>query len=144
MNWARVEFNWATCWIVLFQLHPYAPYLLVQNLVDAIFICRVPNPDSVVAVHTPSGVFSARSLLPNQKGCFRGSRLVSLKETELLEESTLESDEFEPLSVAKCRVFKRLKNKVTCILSFYQNNSFSICSYKNKEKGKRKKKLLLC
>ncbi|KAF5451745.1 hypothetical protein F2P56_026823 [Juglans regia] len=72
---------------------------------------RVPNPDSVVAVHTPSGVFSARSLLQNQKGCFRGSRLVSLKKTELLESSNLESDEFEPLSAAKCRVFKRLKNK---------------------------------
>ncbi|KAG6663689.1 histone-lysine N-methyltransferase ATX3-like isoform X2 [Carya illinoinensis] len=72
---------------------------------------RVPNPDSVLAIHTPSGVFSPRSLLENRKGCFRGSRLSSLKKTELLESPSLESNEFEPLSAAKCRIFKRLRSK---------------------------------
>ncbi|KAB1219623.1 Histone-lysine N-methyltransferase ATX4 [Morella rubra] len=74
---------------------------------------RVPNPDAVLAVHTPSGVFSARSLLENRKGCFRGSRLVSLKKSELPESSNLESNDFEPLSAARCRVFKRLNSKRT-------------------------------
>ncbi|KAF5451749.1 hypothetical protein F2P56_026826 [Juglans regia] len=72
---------------------------------------RVPNPDSVLAIHTPSGVFSPRSLLENRKGCFRGSRLGSLKKTELLESTSLESNEFEPLSAAKCRIFKRLSKR---------------------------------
>ncbi|XP_050280103.1 histone-lysine N-methyltransferase ATX3 isoform X2 [Quercus robur] len=72
---------------------------------------REPNPDAVVVVHTPAGVFSARSLLPNQQGCFRGSRLASLKNTELPESPTSEINEFEPLSSARCRAFKRSKNK---------------------------------
>lgn len=71
---------------------------------------RVPNPNAVVVVHTPSGVFSARSV-ENQTGCFRGSRLISLKKTEVPESSTIEINEFEPLSAARCRVFKRSNNK---------------------------------
>ncbi|XP_062155071.1 histone-lysine N-methyltransferase ATX3 [Alnus glutinosa] len=71
---------------------------------------RVPNPDAVVVVHTPLGVFSARSV-ENQTGCFRGSRLISLKKTEVPESSTIEINEFEPLSAARCRVFKRSNNK---------------------------------
>ena len=77
------------------------------------FTRREPKPDAVVVVHTPAGVFSARSLLPNQQGCFRGSRLASLKNTELPESPTSEINEFEPLSSARCRAFKRSKNKVT-------------------------------
>lgn len=72
---------------------------------------RDPNPDAVVVVHTPAGVFSARSLLPNPQGCFRGSRLASLKNTELPESSTVEINEFEPLSAARCRAFIRSNNK---------------------------------
>ncbi|XP_044480536.1 histone-lysine N-methyltransferase ATX3-like isoform X2 [Mangifera indica] len=74
-------------------------------------IHRSPNPDAVVVVHTPTGVFAGRSLLQNQKGCFRGSRLVSSKGTEFPEASTPEADELEPLSAARCRVFRRSKDK---------------------------------
>ncbi|KAJ0111835.1 hypothetical protein Patl1_00604 [Pistacia atlantica] len=74
-------------------------------------IHRSPNPDAVVAVHTPTGVFAGRSLLQNQKGCFRGSRLVSSKRTEFPEASTSEANELEPLSAARCRVFRRSKDK---------------------------------
>ena len=74
-------------------------------------MCRAPNPDAVVVVHTPSGVFAARSLLQNQKGCFRGSRLVSSKRIEV-QGSTLETIEFEPDSAARCRVFKRSSYEV--------------------------------
>ncbi|GMN42921.1 hypothetical protein TIFTF001_012121 [Ficus carica] len=72
---------------------------------------RAPNPDAVVVVHTPTGVFAARSLLQNQKGCFRGSRLVSSKRIEV-QGSTLETIEFEPDSAARCRVFKRSSYKL--------------------------------
>eukprot|EP00258_Populus_trichocarpa_P011756 XP_002320864.3 histone-lysine N-methyltransferase ATX3 isoform X3 [Populus trichocarpa] len=72
---------------------------------------RKPNPDYAVVVRTPSGVFSGRSLLQNQNGCLRGSRLVSSKRVELPEPSTTGSNEFEPLSAAKCRAFKRTNHK---------------------------------
>ncbi|TKY61766.1 Histone-lysine N-methyltransferase ATX3 [Spatholobus suberectus] len=74
-------------------------------------IHRVPNPDSVLIVHTPMGVFSPRTSLQNHPGCFRGSRLVSSKNVELLEPSKTESYEIEPLSAARCRVYKRSFNK---------------------------------
>uniref|UniRef100_A0A2C9VU10 Histone-lysine N-methyltransferase n=1 Tax=Manihot esculenta TaxID=3983 RepID=A0A2C9VU10_MANES len=76
-------------------------------------IHRTPSPDSVVVVRTASGVFAARSLLQNQNGCFSGSRLISSKRVELPEPSTSETNKFEPLSAARCRVFRRSHNKKT-------------------------------
>lgn len=85
---------------------------LVHVLFDLI-LCRHPNPDAVVVVRTPLGVFAARSLLQNQQECFRGSRLVSSsKKIELLELSSSETNEIEPLSAARCRIFKRLNYNV--------------------------------
>ncbi|KAK7338057.1 hypothetical protein VNO77_18654 [Canavalia gladiata] len=72
---------------------------------------RVPNPDSVLVIRTPTGVFSPRTSLQNEKGCFRGSRLVSSKNIELFEPSTSERYEVDPLSAARCRVYKRTLNK---------------------------------
>ncbi|XP_014492518.1 histone-lysine N-methyltransferase ATX3 [Vigna radiata var. radiata] len=72
---------------------------------------RVPNPDSVLVVHTPLGIFSPRTSLQNQKGCFRGSRLISSKNIELIESSTTEKEVVEPLSAARCRVYRRSTNK---------------------------------
>ncbi|XP_034926271.1 histone-lysine N-methyltransferase ATX3 [Populus alba] len=74
---------------------------------------RKPNPDSVVVVRTPSGIFSGRSFLQNRHGCSRGSRLVSSKKVELPDPSTRESNEFETVSAAKCRAFKRTNYKVS-------------------------------
>ncbi|KAJ6334656.1 hypothetical protein OIU78_011509 [Salix suchowensis] len=74
---------------------------------------RKPNPDSVLVVRTPSGIFSGRSFLQNRNGCLRGSRLVSSKRVELPEPSTRESNEFELVSAAKCRAFKRTNYKVS-------------------------------
>ncbi|KAL5572102.1 hypothetical protein UlMin_021699 [Ulmus minor] len=75
---------------------------------------RAPNPDAVVVVHTPSGVFAARSLLQNQKGgCFSGSRLISSKKTEVQETSTLETNDIELLPAARCRIYQRSKHNNT-------------------------------
>ncbi|CAK7348720.1 unnamed protein product [Dovyalis caffra] len=74
---------------------------------------RKPNPDYVVVVRTPSGVFSGRSFLQNHNGYLRGSRLVSTKRVELPEPSTTENNDSEPLSAAKCRAFKRTNYKKT-------------------------------
>ncbi|KAI9110050.1 hypothetical protein K1719_019091 [Acacia pycnantha] len=68
---------------------------------------RLPTPDSVMVVHTPLGVFSPRTSLQNHKGCFRGSRLVSSKNIQILESSASETNEFDPLSAARCRVYRR-------------------------------------
>ncbi|KAL2345434.1 hypothetical protein Fmac_006719 [Flemingia macrophylla] len=74
-------------------------------------IHRVPNPDSVLVVHTPTDVFKPRtSLKYHPGGCFRGSRLVASKNVELLEPSTSDSHEVDPLSSARCRVYKRSSN----------------------------------
>lgn len=72
---------------------------------------RTPNPDAVVVVHTPSGVFAARNSLQNQKGYFRGARVVPSERTELPEPSTSETNELEPLSAARCCAFKRSNYK---------------------------------
>ncbi|GLT84778.1 hypothetical protein SLE2022_029920 [Rubroshorea leprosula] len=76
---------------------------------------RRPNPDSVVVVHTPSGVFATTNLLQKQNGCFRGSRLVSNTRLELLESSGSETDVVDALSAARCRVYKRLRSKIAVV-----------------------------
>ncbi|CAK9165778.1 unnamed protein product [Ilex paraguariensis] len=70
---------------------------------------RAPNPDNVLVMQTPFGVFSTRSLLQsqNQQQGFQGSRLISSKRTELHDSSTAEANEIELLSAARCRIFKR-------------------------------------
>ncbi|XP_061357086.1 histone-lysine N-methyltransferase ATX3-like [Gastrolobium bilobum] len=72
---------------------------------------RVPNPDSVLVVHTSLGVFSPRTSIQNHKGSLRGSRLVSSKNVELNEYSSTENNKVEPLSAARCRVYQRSPNK---------------------------------
>ncbi|KAI4372326.1 hypothetical protein MLD38_010570 [Melastoma candidum] len=67
---------------------------------------RLPSPDSVVAMHTPSGVFSARSLVPSHQGDFKGSRLISSRK-EIQESPEITSDETELLSAARCRIYLR-------------------------------------
>ncbi|KAE9605740.1 putative histone-lysine N-methyltransferase transcription regulator PHD family [Lupinus albus] len=72
---------------------------------------RLPNPDSVLVMHTPVGVFSPRTSFQNHKGCLRGSRLVSSKNADLNELPTSESDMVEQLSTARCHVYRRSPNK---------------------------------
>ncbi|GAB2223558.1 hypothetical protein Droror1_Dr00017699, partial [Drosera rotundifolia] len=70
---------------------------------------RAPNPDTVLIIHTPSAVFSAKSLLHNTKQS--GSRLIS--SNRLLPEATPEeeTEKVEPFSAARCRIYKRIKHK---------------------------------
>ncbi|PRQ60412.1 putative histone-lysine N-methyltransferase transcription regulator PHD family [Rosa chinensis] len=69
---------------------------------------RAPNPDTVLIIQTPLGVFSAKSLLQSKKR--PGSRLISSNRIKLEEVPTVETTEPEPLSSARCRIFKRLKD----------------------------------
>lgn len=77
------------------------------------FVCRAPNPDTVLIMQTPSGVFSTKSLLQNKRR--NGSRLISSNRLKLQEAPTVELNEIEPFSAARCQVFKRLNNKVPWI-----------------------------
>ena len=105
----QIEMMFLMLWVFFFW----------QNCsLDNLFHCRVPNPDSVLVVHTPLGVFSPRTSLQNHKGCIRGSRLVSSKNAELLEYSTPETNEFDPMSSARCRIYKRSQKKVTILNCF--------------------------
>jgi len=57
-------------------------------------------------------VFSPTISLQNHPRCFRGSRLASTKNVELLEPSNSEIHEIDPLSAARIRVYERSSNKV--------------------------------
>ncbi|KAL8143443.1 hypothetical protein V2J09_016475 [Rumex salicifolius] len=70
---------------------------------------RAPNPDTVLIIQTPSGVFSAKSLLQNQKRT--GSRLISSDREKLEEVVIKENGEIDPFSAARCRIYKPFKNR---------------------------------
>ncbi|KAG8390412.1 hypothetical protein BUALT_Bualt01G0080600 [Buddleja alternifolia] len=70
---------------------------------------RAPNPDTVLIIETPKGTISARSLLQNKK--HTGTRLISTSRLKIEEPPSVEIDEVDPFSAARCRVFKRSKNK---------------------------------
>ncbi|KAG7561702.1 Zinc finger PHD-finger [Arabidopsis thaliana x Arabidopsis arenosa] len=76
---------------------------------------RKPDPDSVVVVHTPSGVFGSRNLLQNQYGRTKGSRLVLTKKMKLpgfeTQTQAEQSRVFDSLSAARCRIYSRSNTK---------------------------------
>ncbi|GKU89098.1 hypothetical protein SLEP1_g3287 [Rubroshorea leprosula] len=69
---------------------------------------RAPNPDTVLIIQTPLGVFSAKSLLQNKRRT--GSRLISSNGIKIEEVLAVETTESEPFSAARCRIFKRSKD----------------------------------
>ncbi|WMV20713.1 hypothetical protein MTR67_014098 [Solanum verrucosum] len=81
----------------------------VTRMVSYCAYHRAPNPDTVLIIQTPKGVFSARSLLQNNKRT--GSRLISTSRLKLEEAPAAEIEEIEPFSAAKCRVYNRLRDK---------------------------------
>ncbi|KAK4734690.1 hypothetical protein R3W88_008951 [Solanum pinnatisectum] len=83
----------------------------VTRMVSYCAYHRAPNPDTVLIIQTPKGVFSARSLLQNNKRT--GSRLISTSRLKLEEAPAAEIEEIEPFSAAKCRVYNRLRDKGT-------------------------------
>ncbi|KAM7508572.1 hypothetical protein LguiA_019025 [Lonicera macranthoides] len=76
---------------------------------------RAPNADNVLVIQTPLGVFATRSLLQNsnqEQQRFRGSRLISCnKITKESDSSNTETNEIEPLSAARCRIFRKSNYK---------------------------------
>jgi len=102
------EFLVLRCWFMIYKF-----YLLF-------LVCRAPNPDNVLIIQTPSGAFSAKSLVQNKKK--GGSRLISLirEDDEAPAENTITCD---PFSAARCRVFKRKINSKKVILGLIHKKS---------------------
>ncbi|KAK4485349.1 hypothetical protein RD792_007987 [Penstemon davidsonii] len=71
---------------------------------------RAPNPDTVLIIETPKGTISARSLLQNKK--HTGSRLISTSKLRIEEAPSVDIDEVDPFSAARCRVFNRTNLKM--------------------------------
>ncbi|KAL1830344.1 hypothetical protein ACET3Z_008756 [Daucus carota] len=83
-----------------------------QQVTKWVSYCAVhsgPESGNGIVIRTPTGIFGARNLL-NQSQCVRGSRLVSCKTNELPQRLTGETNEYEPFSSARCRIYKRLQN----------------------------------
>ncbi|XP_047329355.1 histone-lysine N-methyltransferase ATX4-like isoform X2 [Impatiens glandulifera] len=71
---------------------------------------RAPNPDNVLIVQTPLGVFSTKNLIHDQKRT--GSRLISNRlKLQEAPPTTVEITEFDPFSAVRCRISKRMNNK---------------------------------
>nr|XP_010924863.1 histone-lysine N-methyltransferase ATX4 isoform X2 [Elaeis guineensis] len=70
---------------------------------------RAPNPDTVLIIHTKSGVFSSKKLLhTNEKQS--GSRLIR---KDIPKVPTLLSQYSETSSVARCLIYKKIETKRT-------------------------------
>ncbi|KAK4415832.1 Histone-lysine N-methyltransferase ATX3 [Sesamum alatum] len=74
---------------------------------------RIPSSENVLVIQTPDSVFSNRSLLQSQyqEQCLRGSRLISSRTAECSDSSPADTDEFEAMSAARCRIYKPSKVK---------------------------------
>ncbi|KAK9131675.1 hypothetical protein Scep_011203 [Stephania cephalantha] len=87
---------------------------MVNEMTKMVSYCayhRVPDPDTVLVIQSPLGVFSTKSMLRSKTNT--GSRLISSRITEVPQDLDFESEQFEPFSAARCRTFKRSKAKVT-------------------------------
>ncbi|KAL0886631.1 hypothetical protein Bca101_010614 [Brassica carinata] len=80
----------------------------ITKMVSYCAFHREPNPDTVLIIQTPSGVFSAKNLAQNKKST--GSRLILANREEVEEPPPEETVPVDPFSCARCRVFKRKVN----------------------------------
>ncbi|KAL1206657.1 Histone-lysine N-methyltransferase ATX5 [Cardamine amara subsp. amara] len=69
---------------------------------------RAPNPDTVLIIQTPSGVFSANALAQNKKRT--GSRLILANREEVEESAAEDTIPIDPFSSARCQLYKRKVN----------------------------------
>ncbi|XP_073022237.1 histone-lysine N-methyltransferase ATX3-like isoform X1 [Primulina eburnea] len=76
---------------------------------------RAPSTENVLVIQTPNGVVSNKSLLQSQyqEQCLRGSRLISLRTSECSNSSLTDTNEFEAMSAARCRLYARSNIKRT-------------------------------
>lgn len=93
---------------------------------------RAPNPDTVLIVETPKGTFSTKSLLQNKR--HMGARLISTSRLKLEEPSPEDTEEVDPFSAARCRIYKRTQKvcpKKIFLCYAYKQKRGVTRSYKN-------------
>lgn len=83
----------------------------------------MPSADNVLVIQTPDGTFSNRSVLQSQyqEQCSRGSRLISSRTAEFSGSSPADADEFDAMSAARGRIYKRSNNKVVLLYDHFTN-----------------------
>lgn len=79
----------------------------ITKMVSYCFQHRTPNPNNVLIIQTPLGVFSARGLL-QKKEKKNGSRLIRKESNE---DETLPSTLISETSAARCRIYKKMDSK---------------------------------
>jgi hypothetical protein len=73
----------------------------------------------VLIIQTPSGVFSAKSLVQNKKKS--GTRLILANREEIEESAAEDTIPIDPFSSARCRLYKRTVNsKKVSLLNFHK------------------------
>ncbi|XP_020674118.1 histone-lysine N-methyltransferase ATX4 isoform X1 [Dendrobium catenatum] len=80
----------------------------VTKMVSYCLQHRPPNPDNVLIIHTPHGVFSARGLL-RKKDKKNGSRLIRKENNE--DATIVNTLISEASSAARCRIYKKVDYK---------------------------------
>lgn len=100
-------------------------YRWIMSLVWS--LCREPNPDTVLIIQSPLGIFSAKNLLQNNNER-RGSRLIR---KEIPRDSDLTTQRnSESSSAARCLVYMKKEIKVSymilnlVILAFLEQNNY--------------------
>ncbi|XXG82355.1 hypothetical protein AAC387_Pa10g0326 [Persea americana] len=84
-----------------------------RQIIKMISYCsnhKAPNADAGLVIQSPEGVFSSKSFLRSMDKQ-TVSRLISTYRIEVPDDSTTETDQFEPSSSARCRTFEKLENK---------------------------------
>ncbi|KAK6919985.1 hypothetical protein RJ641_015889 [Dillenia turbinata] len=95
---------------IYFQLHSYEKNgVPITKMVSYCAVHRNPDPDAVLVMKTPAGVFSTGHLSQTKRQF--GTRLISIKKTKEPESPLPETSEFEP--AARCRIYRRSYNKPT-------------------------------
>ncbi|KAL0906562.1 hypothetical protein M5K25_025064 [Dendrobium thyrsiflorum] len=69
---------------------------------------RAPNPDTVLIIHTPSGIFSSKKLLKNNDKK-SGSRLIK-KDAPL--NLVLTNNQSSPSDAARCIAYNKMQNQL--------------------------------
>lgn len=101
---------------------PVLFYLTCSKLwFHALFLFRAPNPDTVLVIQTPLGVFSTKSMLQNKekRACSRSIR----KDTERQLVLPALNSAASCSSSARCRVYAKMEIKVRCAGSLFLSDN---------------------
>lgn len=104
-------FIWITDYCCLDKIYQtYITNLFVKsNIITCfLFLFRTPDPDTVLIIHTPQGVFTSKKLL-QKNGKSNASRKIR---KDIPQDSPLPTHHFETSSAARCLIYNKIGTKV--------------------------------